>query len=383
MKKIINTTLIVAVAAGIYGCSSTSGMEDKKNQLAEYKKQLVELKANIAALEKEIAAEDPTALADKNTKILVATAPVTRSEFSHEIEIRGSVASKKNVMISAETMGRIQSISVKEGQHVKAGQLLIKLNADILENNVAEVKTQLELATAVYERQANLWKQNIGTEIQYLQAKNNKESLERRLSTLKSQLDQAYVRAPFSGVVDDIPVKVGEMAQPGLPLVRVVNPREMYISADVPEIYLGKFAVGDPVSVFLPVQDKTLESKVTALGQVVNEQNRTFKIEVSLPTGVNDFRPNQVAVLRLTDYKNEEAITLPTKIIQSDTEGKFVFVASKKEGKQVAKKVYVKPGKSFENKTEILSGLSGNEKVITNGYRDVSEGVELSFAKAS
>lgn len=383
MRQITNTTLIIAVAAVIFGCSSSSGMEDKKNQLAEYKKQMMELKANISQLEKEIAAEDPSAVEDANTKILVSTMSVGKSTFRHEIEVRGSVASKKNVMISAETMGRIQSIPVKEGQKVAAGQLLIKLNADILENNVAEVETQLELATAVFERQANLWKQNIGTEIQYLQAKNNKESLERRLSTLKSQLDQAYVRAPFSGVVDDIPVKVGEMAQPGLPLVRVVNPREMYITADVPEVYLGKFEVGDEVNVFLPVQDQNLTTKITALGQVVNEQNRTFKLEVSLPSGISDFRPNQVAVLRLTDYQNEEAITLPTKIIQSDTEGKFVYVASKNGGKQVAKKVYVKPGKSFENRTEILSGLSGSEKVITKGYRDVSEGVELSFSSAS
>lgn len=385
MRKIYNLTFITVFSFVIFSCGDGgSELESKKAQLEEYKKQAVDTQAKITELETEIAKLGGEVATTTAAAVLVSAQTLEIKPFVHKVEVRGSVESRKNVMISAETMGRVESVNVSEGQTVAKGQLLMKLDADILENNASEVKTQLELAEAIFKRQANLWEQNIGTEIQYLQTKNNMESLQRRLSTLNSQLDQAYVKAPFSGVVDYVPVKVGEMAQPGLPLIRIVNQTEMYINADVSEAYLGKFNKGDKVEIIFPSQDITLTSTVTSVGRVINEQNRTFNVEVSIPQRESlELRPNQVAILRLTDYINEKGIAVPTRVIQSDDQGKYVFTLTDADGKKVAKKVRVTTGKSFDNKTEILSGLAGNEQIINEGYRDVNEGAEVSISSGS
>jgi RND family efflux transporter MFP subunit len=207
------------------------------------------------------------------------------------------------------------------------------------------------------------------------------ESLKRRLTTLKSQLKQYEIKAPFSGSIDDIPVRVGEMAQPGVPLLRLVNPRDMYIMADVSEAFLGKFSPGDQAEVYFPIKDKRFKSAINSVSKVINDQNRTFTIEVQLPaTAAFEFQPNQVAILKLTDYQKEDAIAVPSKLIQTDDQGKFVYVIGKQQGSDVAKKARVKTGMTYNSMTEILGGLDGNELVIERGYRDVNEGVEIKLA---
>lgn len=383
MNKLFQITLAVLVTVVLVACGGGGDeLTEKKAQLETLRSQYFDLKAQIAALETEIQEIDPEY--NKANTILISTLALEKSAFEHKVEVRGAVASRKNIVISAETMGRIESINVAEGQKITKGALLMKLDADILENNIAEVETQLELAEAVFVRQKNLWDQNIGTEIQYLQAKNSKESLERRLATMKSQLKQAFVRSPFAGVADEIPVREGEMAQPGMPLARIVNQREMYIKADVSEAFLGKFQKGDEAEVYLPTLDLRLVSKVTSVGQVINEDNRTFAVEIALPADSDvKFRPNQVTILNLTDYFQEEAISIPTRLVQADDQGNFVYGLKQEDGRQLASKIRINPGKSFNSKTEILSGLSGNETLIDNGYRDVNEGVEVSVSTAS
>ncbi|MBV6640118.1 MAG: efflux RND transporter periplasmic adaptor subunit [Cyclobacteriaceae bacterium] len=386
MNKVnLLTRLIVLnlLAVLVYSCGGSSELEKKKAELDEKRKELMELQSQISDLEKQVAELD-TATGDATGTILVSSYNVEAKPFVHKVEVRGSVASRKNVLMSAETMGRIERINVSEGQAVRKGDLLLQIDSDIIANNVSEVETQIELAKTVYERQENLWKQNIGTEIQYLQAKNNYESLERRLATLKSQLSQYYVKAPFSGIVDEIPVKIGEMAQPGLPLVRIVNPDEMYVAADVSEAFLGKFEAGQEVEVIFPVQNVTLKSKIISVGNVINDQNRTFKIEVALPSKKDfKFRPNQVAMLSLVDYLKKDALSVPTNVIQSDAGGKFVYTIGMKDGKRVAQKVAVQTGKSFENMTEIVAGLSNGANVINQGFRNVTNGAEISVSSAS
>lgn len=373
MRQIKIITLLAFISAVTYSCNSSSELEKKQKELAEYKTQMAELKAKVSQLETEINELDTT---EEKSGVLVALYDLKKEAFSHKFETRGSIESRKNVLISAETMGRIVSIPVSEGQKVTKGQLLVQLDAAILQNNVNELKTKLELAATLYERQQKLWDQNIGTEVQYLQAKNNKESLESSLKTLQSQLAQSYVRAPFDGVVDDIPVKVGEMAQPGISLVRIVNQKDMYIKADVSEAYLGKLTVGETVSVRIASLDTTVSSKITSVGRVINEQNRTFGIEASLSSGLK-LQPNQVVVLTVTDYLNEKALSVPSKIIQVDPEGEFIYTVVQKGGTSVATKTRIKTGKTFDGETEVISGLKGSEKVIVKGYRDVNEGAEV------
>ena len=379
MNKIRQITILSILIVAIVSCGGKDELAAKKEQLQEKKNELAKLKADISKLEKEIQEVDPEF--NKTAEVLVASIPVNKKTFVHRIEVRGSVESRKNVIISAETMGRVERTHVKEGDNVRKGQVLITLDADVLRNNISEVETQLELATTVFERQENLWNQNIGTEIQYLQAKNNMESLERRLNTLRSQLAQYYVKAPFPGTVDKVAVKIGEMAQPGVPLVRVVNPREMYIHADVSEAYLGKIRPGDNVEVYFPIQDRTFSSTITSVSKVINSENRTFRVEIDLPeTNDFEFQPNQVVVTKMTDYEREEAIAIPTKLIQTDDEGKFVYVINNSDNQHKASKIRVKTGLNFNSETEILAGLTGGEMLIERGYRDVNDGVEVKLA---
>lgn len=377
MRKINQTYILIILATLVYACGGSEAANDKKAELESLKARKKEIVLQIAEMEQELMASGELGQGDVN-EVMITAITLKPKSFEHRIEVRGGVASKKDVLLSAETMGRIEAIRVAEGQLVKKGQLLVQLDAEIIRNNIAEVKTQLELATTIFERQSKLWDQNIGTEVQYLQAKNNKQSLERKLATLNSQLSQANLVAPFAGVVDNIPVKEGEMAQPGMPMVRIVNPDEMYIAADVSESFLGKFDEGQEVEVYFPSQDQRLTSKIESVGQVIKSENRTFEIQVSLPQVDFPVKPNQVVVLDLVDYQSDSALVVPTKIIQTDSKGSYVYELVNKEGATRASKVYVTPGMSHELKTEVVKGLKTGQRVAYQGYRDLAPDVLVS-----
>jgi membrane fusion protein (multidrug efflux system) len=376
-----NTYLIIAITAIAVACSAPADnntqLEAKKKQLEEAQVELAAIKDKIAALEKEIGEADPTFAQQINKAILVTTFVAEKKPFEHKVEVRGSVESRKNVLISAQTGGEIQKVHVREGQNVSKGQVLISLNADIIRNSIAELKTSLELANSVYEKQARLWEQKIGTELQYLQAKNNKESLERRLNTAYSQLDQAIVKAPFGGTIDQLPAKEGEVAAPGMPLVRIVSLEDTYIKSDVSERFIGKFKAGDPVEVYFPSQDKRLTTKISSVSQVINAENRTFIVEVQLPRVDYTVKPNQVVVLNLRDFMSEATLAVPTRIIQKDEDGQFIFTVDDREGRLLARKVHITTGITSMTETEIVAGLVGNEQIVDQGYRDLTEGVEV------
>lgn len=384
MRKIYQLLTLPILAALVAACGGEAKEENmnlaaKKSKLDSLKGVFAELKAQIDVLEDEVAELDPDL---KSNDILVEAVVPGKKEFVHLVSFRGSVMSRKDVTISAEAMGVAQAVNVREGDRVQQGQLLVKLDAAILESSISEVETQLELAEVVYQRQKKLWDKNIGTEIQYLESKSNYESLKARKAGLDAQLDQTRVRAPFSGTVDQVSVKVGEMVQPGLPVLRLVNPGEMHIMADVSEDYLGKFKKGDEVTIEFPGEEGSYESTVRSVGNVLNTNNRTFVLEVGLPnTGGFDFRPNQVAILKIADYKSDKAVVIPSKVILSGKEGKFVYVVDKSEGKNVARKRTIDVGRSTSDNTEILSGLMGNEQVIIAGYREVSDNANVRFPK--
>jgi membrane fusion protein (multidrug efflux system) len=375
MKKIILFSLLIFTAAA---CKQE---QDKMAELKEAKKELKKLQEKISQLEEEIASSDTLSSSIANGKaVLVSTLEIEKAEFKHAIEVRGSVESRRNVMIGAETGGRINNIHVSEGQEVTKGQVLVTLDADLIRNNISTLKTQLELATAVFERQKRLWDQNIGTEIQYLEAKNRKETLEAQLATANSQLAQAVVRAPFSGIVDQIPSREGELTQAGMPLLRLLNPGQMYIKSDVSEKYIGRFAAGDNVNIYFPSQKEKVNSTVTSVSHVINPENRTFSVEVALPEVDFPIRPNQVTVVNLQDYKNNDAIAVPTKVIRKDQSGSYVYTLGKENGSFIAKKTNVIPGVSFNNQTEILEGLKEGEQVIVKGINELTDGAHVQLA---
>lgn len=380
MKSNIN--ILYVVGAVLLSSCGAEDLDSKKAKLSELRTEASSISTQISQLEQEISQLDPEFGKNENNIILVTTTNIQPKVFEHKIEVRGTVESRKNVMVSAEVSGRITTIKVSEGQSVKKGEVLLSLDAVIIRNNIAELNTSLELAEIVFERQSNLWDKKIGTEIQYLESKNMKESIERKLTTAKSQLAQATVRAPFAGSVDQIPVKVGEMATPGAPLVRIVNPNDMYIKADVSENYIGKFKKGESVEIYFPSQDKNLPSVISSVGQVINKNNRTFAVEIEL-SGV-DFiiKPNQVSILKMIDYINETAYLVPTKLIQRDNKGTFIYSAKKKDNTLVAQKIHVETGLSFNSQTEITAGLQGNEIMIDKGFRDVTQGVEVKVSTA-
>jgi len=372
--------LIALVVAG--ACSKpASDLESKKKELDEALNEMITLKEKVSKLETEIRAIDPTFAKNRNA-VLITLLPVEEKPFEHYIDVRGAIESNKNVALSSMSGGKIERVLVKEGQPVSAGQTLVTIEADVLRNSIGEVKTSLELAETVYQKQEKLWQQKIGTEVQYLQAKNNKEAMEKKLKTLYSQLDQTIIKAPFAGSIDKVDALVGEMASPGMPLVRMVNPGDMYVKADVSEDYIGKFSAGDKVEILLPSFGTKTSSTINSVGNVINPENRTFRVELKFNSNINA-KPNQVAVVSFRDYINNKVVSVPTKIIQRDNQGQFVFVTEKKDNSIIARKVYIKSGLSYQGRTEVLEGLEGQDTVINEGFRELTEGAEVKVASQS
>lgn len=371
--------LLASIAMACNAPAEQGSVEAKKKELDEAKKQASELNAKILLLEKELAATDPTFVSNRNA-ILISTFITERKDFEHFMEARGSVASRKNVYLSAQAGGEIIRVYVKEGQYVNKGQVLVALNTEILRSSLAELENSYTLAKTIYEKQAKLWEQKIGTEVQYLQAKNNKESLEQKIATVKSQIDQMIVKAPFSGTVDRVDALEGQVTSPGAPLVRMVGNENMYVRADISEEFIGKIKSGDKVLIYFPNQDKKVTAAVSSVSQVINPENRTFEIEVQLAVNFM-VQPNQVVVLTLRDYLSKNTFAVPTKLILRDNSGQFIYTVESKEGKQIAKKLYITTGISYDGSTEVKEGIAGGEVIIGEGFRDVAEGVEVNLAK--
>ncbi len=343
-----------------------------------------ELQARKAAIQADLAKID-AALATLNVKkeeALVSVMSLKDTVFNHYLDIQGSVETKENILIQPEIPGTLIALNVKAGQHVSKGQILARVDDGGSSQQVASLETQYQLAKTTYERQKNLWNQKIGSEIQYLQAQTQMLSLQRSVAQAKAMLAKTVIRAPFSGTIDEVFVEKGQVVSANPQgLMRIVNLNNMYVSTSIPESYIGKLKVGTQVDVFLTSLNKNYKGKVRQVGNFINPNNRSFGIEVSIPNPENLLRPNQVAKLKVIDYTAKNAIVVPTNVIQEDGEGnKFVFVAINSNGKTAtAKKVLVSTGKSSDNVTEILTGLSANDIIVTEGVNSISEGMKLNF----
>ncbi|GAA5031253.1 RND transporter [Marivirga lumbricoides] len=378
----MKNTLFLAISILLLAsCGGETDVESKKAKLETLKQEIQQKEVEVRELEKEIAQLDPKFAKQMDKSVLVETKTLEAAPFVHKIQVQGEVASRKNIDMSTETPGRVIQVNVESGDVVKKGQTLIQLDAQSTRNTIDELKTSLELATTKFEKQKNLWDQEIGTEVQYLEVKNRKESLERQLESAQTQLSKAYIRAPFSGIVNEVITKVGEYVSPGMPVLSLVSQEEMYLKADVSEEYINDFKVGDPVEVYLPSTKDTLSTKISALSYVINQANRTFQIEVKLTDKMNSLKPNQFARIDLINYQNPEAIVVNSEVVQEDSEGEFVFTVINKEGVKVANKVRVEPGETYSNETEIISGLKSGDVIISEGYREAVNGITVKVTK--
>jgi len=375
MKSLLTYASLLLLSFGVASCTGND-LDAKKAELEGLKSQLSEITTQIKALEAELIAADPAFAAASKKSLLITTVAAKKGEFTHFVEVTGSVLSKKNVNISAETGGRILDIPAIEGMRMSKGQVLAKIDSESMQRSLEELENNLSLARTVFEKQQRLWNQKIGTEIQYLESKSRKEGLEKSLASLRTQMAKAAVRAPFNGTVETVRVRVGELVQPGSQMFQFVGESDLFIEADISESYIGVLAKGDSVEITFPSIKKTITTKVSATGSIINPNNRTFKVEVFLPR-LPEVKPNMISVLKIQDYKNKESVIVPSHLILADTKGDYLFAVEN----GVAKKKYVTRGYTSGDQTEIVEGLVGTEMLVDKGFREVGDNFSVNVAK--
>ncbi|WP_460576604.1 efflux RND transporter periplasmic adaptor subunit [Hymenobacter coalescens] len=358
--------------------ASCGGEKDPQAELAKLKQEQATNAAKIAELE---------AKAGPATATEVAAAPVSvisvqPESFTSYLEVQGRAEFDENANVSPRVPGVLTSIRVQRGDRVSKGQVIATQDAAVLESGIAELRTRLDLARTVYEKQDRLWKQQIGTEIQYLQAKNNYEALQRSLATQQQQRAMYNVVAPFSGTVDEVPAKVGEMGNPGVPVVRLLSGSGGKLIADISENYASNIKAGDKALVDIPDLGATnLPSTVRTVSRIINPASRTFSVELRLSgSQAQQLRPNMVATVRIQNYNKNSTTVLPVDLIQKDEENSYVFVVEDKGGKKIAAKRVVQIGATYNGRTEITSGLNTNDQVISAGYQNLNEGQTVALA---
>ena len=380
MKNIflLLTLAILTISCGGDSKSITATIENKDlKKIREKRNELITEQATIAGKLKIIDAA--ISKLDTIKKYPLVTAfQVKTINFNHFLELQGSVATKQNLILYPEFSGLLTKVYVKEGQKVSKGQLLATIDDGGLSEQVAQMEVQLSLAKTTFERQKRLWEQKIGSEIEFLQAKATYEGQENAVNQMKSQLAKTSVRAPFSGIIDDIITEQGTVVGAGASqLLRIVNLDNMYIEAEVPEVYLSRIVPGKTVEVYFPVLGETLNTKVNQVSNFINPSNRTFKITILIKNKEKLIKPNLTAKIKINDYTNEQAVLIPQSIISENSLGEqYIFIAQNinKDNEATAKKMIVKTGKTQGDFLEVLEGVASNDIIISEGARNVKDG---------
>ncbi len=319
---------------------------------------------------------------DAGKKIpLITTFQLEESQFKHFLELQGNVTTKNLLMIYPEYSGVLTNVYVKEGQKVRKGEVLARIDDGGLSQQLAQLKIQSELAKTTFERQQRLWDQKIGSEMQYLQAKSNYESQDQAIAQLEQQVAKTIVRAPFSGTIDDVLTEQGSVVMPGQSeLMRIVNLDNMYIVTDVPEKYISQITRDKKVEVEFPILGKKIESKVRQVGYFINPNNRTFKVEISIPNKERSIKPNLTAKLKINDYTNENALLIPQGIISENASGEqYIYVIKDKVGNDeaVAEKTVIETGLTQGDLIEVTNGLEKGDEIVMEGARSVNDGQKV------
>lgn len=371
MKKLLAIALLAVFAI------SCGAPDDKAKELDELKKQYAEIGDKIEKLEKEVKSKDTTPI----TKTPIRFEVVAAKEFKRPVEIQGVVESDKNVVVSSEVPGRVTGVLVKEGQKVSQGQIIARIDGNITANSIQEVENSLKLAEITYKKQKNLYAQNVGTEMQLLQAENQRDALNKKLTTLRSQYNKYNITSPVSGTVDAVSINVGENIMPGMPVARVVNNNQLKVTANVSERYVTVVKRGNDVKVKFPSTGTEMDAKVSATGQIINPANRTFSMVINLAKTSDVLKPNLLALVTIYDYINPEAIVIPSNIITSDGIGGFIYILEKKGKNYIAKKQPIKTGNISGAYTEVTEGLTAGDKVITENYKNLTDNAVVEVIK--
>ncbi|RIV73336.1 efflux RND transporter periplasmic adaptor subunit [Flagellimonas aequoris] len=385
MKKTIYITLTAAVLASCGGGSNKS-LEKvlASNDLDAIRAKHVEISKEHKALEMQLNSLDSViALLDDSAKLpLVTTIQVHPQKFDHYLELQGDVMTKQNVLIYPEMAGTLNHVYVKEGQKVAKGQILASIDDGGLSSQLAQLKTQAELSKTTFERQKRLWEQNIGSEIQYLQAKTNYEAQQSAVKQMESQVAKSTIRAPFAGIIDDVIKDQGTVIAPGAgsEVFRIVNLSNMYVEVEVPESHLPNVNPGKDVKVYFPVLGDSVATKIRETGNFINPSNRSFTAEIPVPSHDGKIKPNLTARVMINDYTSENAILIPQSILSENADGEqyvFLVAADSIENDPVAKKVVITTGKTQGDFVEVLSGINSGDAIIDEGARSVKEGQKV------
>jgi RND family efflux transporter MFP subunit len=366
--------LFATVAAAAASCTSNDSASGDVAQLTARRDSLASIIAKaegeLSQIDLELASLDTTA--QWNTVTILA---VGSSAFQHDFDIYGTVKSDQSVTLYPESAGRIQRVLVRSGQKVSAGQVLVELDNSVVQSSLAEIKTQLDLAQTLYDKQKRLWDQGIGSEVQYLQVKTQLEGLQKRLATAQKQAAMASLRAPFAGTVDELFLKAGEYAAPGMAVARLVSSGGLRLELDVPETYITRLKVGQKIALNFNSIGLQTSASISQVGDFISADSRTFKVNVSLPAN-SQIKPNMMASAQVVDYSSKGVITVPSRLILQDSKGAnytYLFVPSK-NGLGKVERRDLQLGVSNNDATEVLGGLSLEEQIIDRGIRSVQTG---------
>jgi membrane fusion protein (multidrug efflux system) len=374
-KNMMNKKLLLVAVAAVLIISCGS---DKKSKLDKLKQQYNDIAVQIKNLEKEIAKDEGKNI-DKVAEVVVSD--IKKTNFDHYLEVQGRIDGEENIAVSPKMMGVVTEIDVKQGQDVSKGEVLAQVDDAVLRQQLVTLDSSLNFVTSLYNKQKRLWEQKIGSEVQYLTAKNNKETIENSIKSLKEQMATAQIVSPINGTIEEIPIKVGQSVTPGVTVAfRVVNLSKVKVVADIAEAYSAKLKTGNIVKIKFPDLDKEITTKISFTSKFINTLNRTFFVEARLEDNYDEsYRANMVAVVKVNDYHADSAITVPINVIQKIGADNYVYKTEKSANKFVARKVKVNIGQSYNGNTEILNGLKEGDKLITVGYQNLEDGQLLKF----
>jgi len=373
--KNISILLIIFLAASC-GNKDLTEIQEKQEQLTQKEKDLVTLKKEILDLKREIQSLDTNA---RDNAIAVMAIEIKKGVFKNPFEVQGIVKSDRNVLVSPEVPAKIIRLHIKEGQKVSKGQVIATLDGSIADAQINELEGSMELVKLNFEKQERLWNKNIGSEMQYLQAKNQYEQLQNAIQTAQTQLGKYSLRSPISGTVDEVMANEGEFvgSMTGGPVARIVNLSDIKIVASASETYLGKLKVGQEVSLSFPSIQLNTTEKVSAISNVINPNNRTFSFYVKPTKYIKMMKPNLLAMITAHDYEANDAISVPTKLIRVANNQHFIYTIKTNGNKRIVQKSIIQIDKQFPNKTIIKSGLAPGDMVITEGVNSVIVGDEV------